>query len=42
MMGLLTCMCRLTNAMSSCDETAEINDVLDTECVSDESKSTPS
>jgi hypothetical protein len=42
MMGLLTCMCRLTNVMSSCDETAEMNDVLDTERVSDESRSIPS
>ena len=41
-MGLLICMCKLTNAMSSCDETAEIKDVLDTEWVSEESSSIPS
>lgn len=35
--GLLTCMCKLMSAKSSCDETADKKDVLDTECESDES-----
>jgi hypothetical protein len=39
-MGLLTCMWRLTIVKSSCDETAEMKEVLETEWVSDESKST--